>query len=100
MSIDTQYVGGKIQLTFTFDAKDGGSDIEFANRVKSASQWAVRELLANPPNADLEHPDLARDRTGKRTAMKVIYNAFNAVLLCGAAHIDMAEAVKLSNGGK
>lgn len=97
MSIDTQYVGGKIQLTFTFDAKEGGNDMEFARRVRSTVQWAVRELSPSA-NADLLHPDAANERALMRHAMKALNNAFNSVLLCGDAHIDATAAVRLANG--
>lgn len=99
MSIDTQFVGGKVQLTFTFDAEEDGADIEFARRVKSSAQWAVREL---GPSADEDrlHPNVANERARMRNAMQALNNAFNAVLLCGEAHIDTAEAARLSNGGE
>lgn len=88
MSIDTQYVGGKIQLTFTFDAQDDGLDMAFA---KSASR-AVRDAI---------HADgTAEDYPGRKNALQCLNNAFNAVLLCGSAHVDATAAVEYANGGK
>lgn len=99
MSIDTQYVGGKIQLTFSFDAKEDGQDMAFARAAKNAVQKAIGDLR---PETDepLVSSDLKRDREEKRKALKCLNNAFNSVILCGDAHVDATAAVRLANGGE
>lgn len=99
MSIDTQYVGGKIQLTFTFDAKEDGKDMAFAKAAKTATQQASGDFR---PDGDehLMNPDLRHALDEKCKVMKALANAFNSVLRCGAAHVDATTAVSLANGGE
>lgn len=98
MSIDTQFVGGKVQLTFTFDAKEDGADIEFARRVKSSALRVIGELS---PQADegLLHLDAANERVRMRNAMQALVNAFESVEAASTAHRCTSIAVKLANGG-